>query len=135
MTLDEEMNYKEHQIMLLLNSNPNQQYFPKTFGGGSFKDDNGQTVSFIIMEKLGNNLENYLYNREQNFSMQTECQIGIQLISCIEMLHQTGYVHNDIKLDNIIVGDGSGSEESQNQIRLIDFGLCSSYVDEEGNHI
>ena len=67
--------------------------------------------------------------------LETVCQIGIQLLTCIQMFHQTGHVHNDIKPDNIIVGDAKNSDKSLNQIRLIDFGLSTSFIDEKGNHI
>ena len=40
-----------------------------------------------------------------------------------------------MKLDNIIVGDSESSPESLSTIRLIDFGLCTNYLDAQGNHI
>ena len=48
------------------------------------------------------------------------------------MLHEAGYVHNDIKLDNIMI---LGSKDlSIMKIVLLDFGLASTYVDKKGNH-
>ena len=70
---DQQMNFKEHQIMSLLNIDHQQQLFPKIYGGGNFIDDGGQVISFIVMEKLGKNLEHYLYSRDQNFTIQTVC--------------------------------------------------------------
>ena len=43
------------------------------------------------------------------------------------MLHDLGYVHDDIKLDNILVG----YTDPQN-IYLIDFGLAVKYLKEDG---
>jgi serine/threonine protein kinase len=40
-------------------------------------------------------------------------------------LHKCGYVHNDIKPDNITVGDKDNSPQSLDDIRLIDFGLAT----------
>lgn len=45
------------------------------------------------------------------------------------MLHQLGYVHNDLKLDNIIVG-----HKDPQQIYLIDFGLTCRYLEDDGSH-
>lgn len=46
-------------------------------------------------------------------------------------LHSLGYVHNDIKLENILIG-----HKDPSKIYLIDFGLSQSYIDREtGKHI
>jgi len=31
-------------------------------------------------------------------------QIGVQMVTLLEEFHSIGYVHNDLKLDNICVG-------------------------------
>jgi serine/threonine protein kinase len=41
-------------------------------------------------------------------------------------LHSIGYVHNDLKLENVLVG-----YSDPNTVYLIDFGLCQSYIIEE----
>jgi casein kinase 1 len=45
-------------------------------------------------------------------------------------MHELGYVHNDIKLDNILVGFKDPS-----CMYLIDFGLTCKYLNEDGTHI
>lgn len=76
-------------------------------------------------------------------------QIGIQLISCIQQVHELGFVYNDLKPDNILIGNSSILDELKNnqinncnldkkelfKVRLIDFGLMTSYLDEQGHHI
>lgn len=42
-------------------------------------------------------------------------------------MHQLGFVHNDLKLDNILVGD-----KDRHQIYLIDFGLSCKFYEEDG---
>ena len=45
-------------------------------------------------------------------------------------------MYNDLKLENILVGDSNSScPQSLNDIKLIDFGLCSEYRDKTGMHI
>ena len=41
-----------------------------------------------------------------------------------------GYVHNDLKLDNILVG-----HKDPSKVYLIDFGLACRYLDEDNQHI
>jgi serine/threonine protein kinase len=64
--------------------------------------------------------------------LKTVCQIGIRLLQILEKLHRIGKIYNDLKLDNILVGDGNGDPSRLSEIRLIDFGLCSDYLDENG---
>ena len=47
-------------------------------------------------------------------------KLTIQLIERLRVMHDLGYVHNDIKLDNILVGFKDPS-----LLYLIDFGLSS----------
>ena len=54
------------------------------------------------------------------------------MVHLFEHLHNTGKIYNDLKLDNILVGDKDSSPESLAKITLIDFGLCSSYLTEDG---
>ena len=51
----------------------------------------------------------------------------------IEKLHSIGYVYNDLKLDNLCVG--AAKEGNPELLKLIDFGLCTKYMDRDGKHI
>ena len=63
------------------------------------------------------------------------CQVGYHLLVVLERLHSVGKIYNDLKLDNVVVGDGNNSVSSLSEIRLIDFGLCTDYLTSEGRHI
>jgi len=45
-------------------------------------------------------------------------------------MHQAGFVHNDLKLDNILVG-----RVDPHIVYLIDFGLTCKYLESDGTHI
>ena len=45
-------------------------------------------------------------------------------------MHSHNYIHNDIKLENIVVG-----HQDPDKIYLIDFGLTQKFVDLNGDHI
>jgi serine/threonine protein kinase len=108
----------------------------------SKKESNNQAE--ILMESLGSNLRKILKQcAEKEFSKTTVYMIIIQLVSTtvhfllvffqikrLRVLHHCGFVHNDLKLDNIIVG-----QHDPNIIYLIDFGLSCKFLDETGNHI
>lgn len=57
--------------------------------------------------------------KAKKFSLKTVLMIGLQAIDRIEALHAIGYVHRDIKPDNLAIG----SKEKNNVIYLFDFGL------------
>ena len=52
------------------------------------------------------------------------------MIERIQLLHQHGYTHNDIKLANTLIGNND-----PDVIYLIDFGLCEKYLNEDGTHV
>ena len=52
-------------------------------------------------------------------------------MSLIEQFHEIGHVYNDLKLDNICVGT-FGLNDKKCQLKLIDFGIATSYVTTEG---
>ena len=87
------------------------------------------------MEKYGRNLETMFTNYDQRFSDKTILQIGIKLLEIMEKIHESGYTYNDLKLDNILVGDVDQTLERMHEIRLIDFGFAERFRDKEGNHI
>ena len=55
-------------------------------------------------------------------------KVGIQLTKRLKVLHDLGYVHNDIKLANILLS------EDFETVFLIDFGISSTYVSSDGTH-
>ena len=46
------------------------------------------------------------------------------------MLHELKYLHNDVKPDNIVIGN-----DDPDKIYLIDFGISTRYLDCHGNHL
>ena len=46
-------------------------------------------------------------------------------------MSEIGIVHNDLKLDNILIGN----QFTDTQIKIIDFGGCSSIYDRNKNHV
>ena len=42
----------------------------------------------------------------------------------LQKIHEAGYTYNDLKLDNIMVGDSLNDDFSLWKIRLIDYGFA-----------
>ena len=45
-------------------------------------------------------------------------------------MHELGYVHNDLKLDNFLIG-----LNDPKIIYLIDFGISQKYLNDDGTHM
>ena len=85
------------------------------------------------MEKLGQNLEFY-YKQLGGFTKKTIYQVGIKLLDIYERIHESGFTYNDLKLDNILIGDYKSTAKNQHQIKLCDFGFMSRYRNKIGEH-
>ena len=58
------------------------------------------------------------------------------------MVHNSGYIYGDLKLDNILAGYGEDMPNSsvenvfsKTNLHLIDFGFAAKYVDKNLNHL
>lgn len=69
------------------------------------------------------------------FSSKTIASIGIKLVEIMKKIHLAGFTYNDLKLDNILVGDHENTEKSLSEIRVIDFGFAARYRTKSGKHI
>ncbi|KRY00632.1 putative serine/threonine-protein kinase [Trichinella pseudospiralis] len=96
---------------------------PRLFGHGKWRD-----ISYIVMEILGPTLhERRVKIPSRAFSPSTAVRCCANILSCIQDLHDAGYVHRDVKLLNLATGD---SEYNKRRFYLFDFGLARKYIDE-----
>lgn len=119
-----EMNLLQHEAKIL-NILKNVNNIPKIKMFGLTK-----THNYMVIDKLSHSLEYLKRKCGGSFQLKTILQIGMQLLTIIEDIHNAGVLHRDIKPDNILIG----SANKLNQIYLIDFGLSNIYVDEKWNH-
>ena len=58
---------------------------------------------FMIMPRLGQNLENYFETIKCQLPEISIYSLAIKMISLLECVHKIGVVFNDLKLDNLMV--------------------------------
>lgn len=90
----------------------------------------------LVMQFLGNSLE-YLFTRKckGSFSVKTTLMIGIQSLKLLHDLHESNYIHRDIKPDNFLTGLAEDGASNTPQLYLIDFGLAKRYKSPDRVHL
>jgi serine/threonine protein kinase len=78
----------------------------------------------MIMQLLGQSLEDKFKSYNYNFKTSTVISIGLNCLNIIENLHNLGYIHRDIKPNNFM----TGFDSEENKIFLVDFGLSKKYI-------
>ncbi|CAD7929357.1 unnamed protein product [Amoebophrya sp. A25] len=104
-------------LVALSNGSPASQFFVQLYA--CFHDD---AHLYMIMEFLqGGDLISLLCERKRLSESETRFYIA-ELIEALDYIHSMGFVHRDIKPDNICFS-------RQGHLKLLDFGLCKEVVD------
>ena len=85
------------------------------------------------MEKLDQeDLEKKFQNSNRHFSMKTLVMLADQMIENIEIIHEEGLLHNDLKPNNMSMGIDA---KISSHLYIIYFGLCKPWREPDGSHI
>lgn len=82
---------------------------------------------YIVLELLGESLEDMLKKYNSIFSLNCVTLIALQIIKRLQNIHDMNYLHRDIKPSNIMIGRKKKGKNSI--LYLIDFGLSKKYRD------
>jgi serine/threonine protein kinase len=108
-----------NNLKLLKNESVVYQYLVGTTGVPNVKWFGKDAVNYyMVLNLLGDSLQTLL-NSKKTFSLKLVLQVGLQIISILQSIHDKGLVHRDIKPDNFLLGN-------KKQIYIIDFGFCKS---------
>ena len=82
----------------------------------------GHECEFRVMafQLLGPNLENLLNYCGRKFSLKTVLLLADQMIPSFRHIHSKGYIHRDVKPENMLMGDG----KEGNNVCVTDIGLA-----------
>lgn len=93
--------------------------FPSLYGNARTPD---QSHRAIVISLLGESLSSLARTTNMMFYHRNIFKIAVQVLKLLRTLHQTGYVHSDIKPSNIVVG-----RRDRNIVYLVDFGMAARY--------
>ena len=76
----------------------------KDFGSIIVADRKGNKKLYLyfVMQRYEKTLHQLFFNKKM--SSYDIIDISIQMLKVLEIMHESGYVHNDLKLDNIMIG-------------------------------
>ena len=97
-------------------------------------------LSYVIMARLGQNLESILIQGRMN--QKSIYGLGIHVVNILQQIHMAGYVHNDLKFDNLLLDYNCNTNCNtkalsdkieniffDNSVSIIDFGFVTKYLD------
>ena len=89
--------------------------------------------NFLVMEKLDQeDLEDNFQESNTDFSLNKIIMLADQMIQNIEMIHEKGILHNDLKPENMSMGIDA---KNSSQLYITDFGMCQPWIEADGSHI
>uniref|UniRef100_A0A0N4Z5M0 Protein kinase domain-containing protein n=1 Tax=Parastrongyloides trichosuri TaxID=131310 RepID=A0A0N4Z5M0_PARTI len=88
-----------------------------------------EKYSYMIMSLLGHSLFDLL-SQYREFTVSTSARAAIQALTGLKQLHDVGFIHRDVKTENLAIG----RESERRIVYLLDFGLVREYffVDPKG---
>jgi serine/threonine protein kinase len=74
-------------------------------------------------------------SKYERFTWKTNIQIGIQLLDNLKSLHECGFIHGDLKPDNILIGSKDRTSIESSKLVLIDFGVSKRWRIGDEEHV
>ena len=117
--------YNEYKIYYYLHKANFKVGLPKVYDYIQTSDYN-----IMFMQLLGPSLEDLFNKYNRKFKLPTIFLLAEQLITLLQQLHESKFIHRDIKPNNFLIGRDNNTD----QIYMMDFGLSKKYIN-DGKHI
>ena len=118
---------REAAVLSAMNDIPG---FPMLLHHEPESDLAGVWGDFLVMGLLGSSLEGMWETKSKQNKLENMyltgpmlLKIGRAVLRLLRQLHLEGFVHNDVKPANILLGEGPSSQPTR--VHLIDFGTCT----------
>ncbi|NWS53882.1 VRK2 kinase, partial [Chunga burmeisteri] len=98
------------------------------FWGSGLAEYKGKSYRFMVIERLGEDLQRIFKDCGSKFKKETVLQLGARMLDTLEYIHENEYVHGDIKAANLLLG-----YTNPHEVYLADYGLSYRYCP-NGNH-
>ncbi|NXA52033.1 VRK2 kinase, partial [Nothocercus julius] len=98
------------------------------YWGSGLAEYQGKSYRFMVMERLGQDLQGIFEGSGSRFKTTTVLQLGARMLDALEYIHENEYVHCDIKAANLLLG-----YTNPHEVYLADYGLSYRYCP-NGNH-
>lgn len=85
----------------------------------------------LVMDQLGKSIDVFFHEHGGKLSESIVLAIAVNAIKALQEIHELGFVHRDIKPQNMCVG----LQTYKSKVFFIDFGLAKKYRDKRGKHI
>nr|XP_019952785.1 PREDICTED: serine/threonine-protein kinase VRK1-like isoform X2 [Paralichthys olivaceus] len=96
-----------------------------TYWGSGLAEYNNLRYRFMVMDRLGTDLQKVCDRNAGRLKKATVLQLGLGLVDVLEYIHENEYVHADIKAANLMQG-----YKDPDKIYLADYGLSFRYSPE-----
>ena len=73
------------------------------FRGSGSAVINDEKHRFLIMDRFGNDLQKIFQSGKKLFSSKVTYNLALKILNVLEYIHSKGYVHNDIKAQNLLL--------------------------------
>jgi serine/threonine protein kinase len=90
-----------------------------------------EKYNYLVVDLLGNSLKNKLVVDSTKNNLEIVINFGKKIINKLMILHENKIIHRDIKPDNILLNSNNSFED----IFIIDFSFCKKYIKHDGEHI
>ncbi|MCI4376351.1 hypothetical protein PGIGA_G00187430 [Pangasianodon gigas] len=93
-----------------------------TYWGSGLSEHNGTRYRFMVIDRLGTDLQKVFVENAEQLKKQTVLHLGCLMVDVLEYIHDNEYVHADIKAANLLLG-----HRDPGNVYLADYGLSYRY--------